>query len=74
MLRVSWTSAALLTGYSQRPVWATLAEIDVKLTIAPPPRATRCGWTAFAVIAALATLTFSDSSQSSREEAKPSST
>ena len=39
MFRVSCTIAALLTGYSHRPVCATFAEIDAKLTIAPCPLA-----------------------------------
>ena len=73
MLRVSCTIAALLTGYSQRPVCATLAEMDAKLTIAPRPLAFRCGCAACAIATALTTLTSSAASQSARDDAKPSS-
>ena len=74
MLRVSCTRAALLTGYSQRPVCATLDEMLVKLTTAPPPPRFMCGTTACSIIAALATFTFSAVSHSARGEARPLST
>lgn len=73
MLRVTCTSAALETGYSQRPVWATLEEMLVKLTMAPPPAAARCGRTARAAITALTRLMSSALSQSARPDCAPSS-
>ena len=46
MFRVSWTMAALDTGYVHRPICATLELMEVRLTIEPPPRLTMCGRTA----------------------------
>ena len=74
MLRVSCAIAALLTGYSQRPVCATRDEMLVKLTTAPPPASTMCGCTACSIATALATFTLNEVSQSARGDLKPSST
>ena len=65
------TSAALDTGYSQRPVCATLAEMLVKFTIEPLPTATIAGRTARAIITALTTLTLSADCQSERGDSAP---
>ncbi len=74
MLRVSWRIAAFEVGYSQRPVCAHCAEIELKFTIAPPPRRAMCGCTAFASIAADTTLTSIAASQSLRVAWMPLST
>ncbi len=73
MLRVSCTSAALLTGYSQRPVCATPEEMLVKLTTAPPPARRMWGRAALSIITALTRFTSRAWCQSARPDCSPSS-
>jgi hypothetical protein len=68
------TMAALLMGYSQRPVCAAKAEMEAKLTTAPPPRFCMWGAQACSIMAAPTTLTFQLWFHSARVEATPLST